>query len=128
MHVLRFTYIQAKKVENLVWVILYFLKNDGFFCFHKWYTVIHAKYFMLPLLCKYWPEIVLTLSFSLGAKSGLTTAYRNEYKFGHLCRCFRALAFVPVEDVEYAFNLLIKSDKYDQRLNPYCIYFKVSVS
>ena len=57
----------------------------------------------------------------------LISLYRNDLKFAHLVRCFRALAFVPSEDVAYGFDVLVKSEIYDKRLNPFCAYFKVSI-
>ena len=60
------------------------------------------------------------------AGNNLWKDYRNDVELANLVRCFRALAFVPCEDVEYAFNELVTSKKYDKRLNPFCAYFKVS--
>ena len=57
---------------------------------------------------------------------GLHWQYRNEAKFCFAAKLFRALAFVPVEEVQNCFDALVKSDLYDEQLNEFADdYFRV---
>ena len=54
-------------------------------------------------------------------------AYRSDTRLEHAVKMFRALAFVPPEEVQEFFDSFVKSEKHDERLNQFAdVYLRVS--
>ncbi len=55
---------------------------------------------------------------------GLAQAYANEEEFAVQCRLFGALAFVPLNDVQAAFDAVRQQPDFDPRLRPFLNYYE----
>jgi len=67
-----------------------------------------------------------TLDIFYFLEHGLKEAYQNDSAFAHLCRMFRVLAYVPLDQVREYYNILITSEMFEAYRNDllgYCTYF-----